>query len=346
MKTRITELFNIKYPILLSGMSFISVPKLVAAVSNAGGLGMLATGTLNPDQTRQYIREIKSLTDKPFGANATLLFPGALENAKILLDEQVPVINFSLGKGDWIVKTAHQYGGKVIATVVNLRHAQRAQDYGCDGVIATGHEAAAHGGPVTTFVLVPRLAEVLEIPVIAAGGLGDGRGLAAALALGAEGIAMGSRFANTLESPVHDKTKQLTVEKDITDTVYTNRLDGLHARAMMSPGTQKAMRRKVGLLTAFRNSFEIAKEMKIPYLKMFRQTLSAGLKATIALAYLAKGFHGFRVSITEGDTDNGVYPVGQVMGLIHDNPTVQELLDKIVADAEKTQGRLGAMFQE
>ena len=154
MKTRITELFGIEYPILLSGMSWISVPKMVAAVSNAGGLGILATGPLDAEQTRQAIREIRSLTDKPFGANATLLFPGAAENARVLLEEKVPVINFALGKGDWIVKAAHEYGGKVIATVVNARHAQRAEEYGTDGVIATGHEAAAHGEAVTS--LVPR----------------------------------------------------------------------------------------------------------------------------------------------------------------------------------------------
>ena len=123
MKTRITELFGIKYPIVLSGMSWISVPKMVAAVSNAGRLGILATGPFSADQTRASVKAIRSLTDKPFGANATLLFPGASENAKVLLEEKVPVINFSLGKGDWIVKQSHSYGGKVIATVVNARHA-------------------------------------------------------------------------------------------------------------------------------------------------------------------------------------------------------------------------------
>ena len=344
MKTRITEALGIKYPILLSGMSFVSVPQLVAAVSNAGGLGMLATGTSNSEQTRKDIQEIRKLTDKPFAANATLLFPGAVENAKVILEEKVPVVNFSLGKGDWIVREAHAYGGKVLSTVVNVRHAKRAEEYGCDGVIATGHEAAAHGGDVTSLVLIPRLAEQLSIPVVAAGGFCDGRSLAAALALGADGIAMGSRFANTVESPLHDSVKQLTNDKEVTDTFYTNRFDGMPARVMDTPGARKAMRRRVGLWSAFMNSFEIAKEMEIPYYKLFFQTFSVGLGAMLQLAYLAKGFSGFRQSMIEGDCDKGVYPVGQVTGLIHDVPTTQELLERIVEEARQTQVKMGSMF--
>jgi enoyl-[acyl-carrier protein] reductase II len=143
------------------------------------------------------------------------------------LEEKVPVINFSLGKGDWIVKQSHAYGGKVIATVVNARHAKRAEDYGCDGVIATGHEAAAHGEHVTSLVLVPSLVDAVKIPVIATGGFGDGRGLAAALALGAEGIAMGTRFMTTKESPCMMSIKNypwkktwkiLCIRIDLTDS--------------------------------------------------------------------------------------------------------------------------------
>jgi enoyl-[acyl-carrier protein] reductase II len=136
MKTRITKLLGIEYPIILSGMSWISIPHMVAAVSNAGGLGMLATGPMNAEMTRAAIREIRSLTDKPFGANATLFFPGAKENAKVLLEEKVPVINFALGKGDWIVKKAHEYGGKVIATVAYPEHAKGAESFGTDALIA------------------------------------------------------------------------------------------------------------------------------------------------------------------------------------------------------------------
>lgn len=170
MKTRITELFAIQHPIFLSGMSWISTPELVAAVSNAGGLGILATGVYNPKQTKDAVRKIRELTTKPFGANATLYFPGAKENTKALLDEGVPVINFSMGKGDWIVKAAHGYGGKVIATVVNEKHARSAEAYGTDALLVTGNEAAAHGGPIASSVLIPSIASRVKIPIVAAGG--------------------------------------------------------------------------------------------------------------------------------------------------------------------------------
>jgi enoyl-[acyl-carrier protein] reductase II len=162
MRTRLTELLGIKYPILLSGISWISVPKMVAAVSNAGGLGILATGPMDTEQTRKAIQEIRRLTDKPFGANATLLFPGASENAAVLLEEKVPVINFALGKGDWIVKRAHEYNGKVIATVATHRHAKQSENFGVDAIIVTGHEAAAHGGDVTNLVLVPSIVDSVK----------------------------------------------------------------------------------------------------------------------------------------------------------------------------------------
>ncbi|OIP92056.1 MAG: enoyl-ACP reductase [Syntrophaceae bacterium CG2_30_58_14] len=344
MKTRITELFGIEHPIILSGMSWISVPKMVAAVSNVGGLGILAAGPLDADRTRQAIREIRRLTQKPFGANASLLFPGAAENAKVLLEEKVPVINFALGKGDWIVKAAHEYGGKVIATVVNARHAKRAQDYGADGVIATGHEAAAHGEAVTSFVLIPSLVDVLEIPVIAAGGVADGRGLAAALALGAEGVAMGTRFMTTKESPLHAHFKKLSIEKGVTDTLYSTRFDGLGCRVMKTDAAERAIRRGLDLPAAFFNAREITAQLHIPFLKLFIGVLASGWKNARQLAYLANGFKAIRVATEEGDIERGVLPVGQATGLIHDEPTVAEVVARIVAEAEQVKDRLAGQL--
>jgi enoyl-[acyl-carrier protein] reductase II len=342
MKTRITEMVGIKYPIVLSGMSWISTPKMVAAVANAGGLGILATGPLNSAQTREAIVEIRKLTDKPFGANASLMFPGAAENAKVLLQEKVPVINFALGKGDWIVNEAHKYGGKVVATVVNLRHAKRAQDYGCDAVIATGQEAAAHGEDVTSLVLIPHLAENLKIPVIAAGGFADGRGLAAALALGAEGIAMGTRLMTTKESPLHENYKKLAMEKEVYDTLFSERFDGMFCRIMNTESARKAVKRGLNLPAAFFNSQHIAKQMGVPYIKLFLGVLASGWTNIRQLAFMANAFKTIKVATEDGDTKTGVLPMGQVQGLIHDQPTVAELFERMVAEARQAQAKVNA----
>ena len=342
MKTRITEMVGIKYPIVLSGMSWISTPKMVAAVSNAGGLGILATGPLNAEQTRESIREIRKLTDKPFGANASLMFPGAAENAKVLLQEKVPVINFALGKGDWIVKEAHKYGGRVFATVVNVKHAKRAQDFGTDAVIATGQEAAAHGEDVTSLVLIPHLAENLDIPVIAAGGFADGRGIAAALALGAEGVAMGTRLMTTKESPLHENFKKLTLEKDVYDTLFSKRFDGILCRVMKTDAAKHAIKNGLSWPAAFFNSQDIAKQMGVPYFKLFLGVLLSGYKNARQLAFMANAFKAIRVATENGDSKTGVLPVGQVQGLIHDQPTVAELFERIMKEAKSAQSKVNA----
>lgn len=346
MKTRLTSLLGIRYPILLSGMSFISTPELVAAVSNAGGLGILATGPLDAGQTRTTIGTIRRLTDKPFGGNVTLAFPGAEENARILIEERVPVINFALGKGDWIVRETHAYGGKAVATVTNARHALRAQGFGADAVIATGNEAAAHGEPVTSLVLIPSLVDVLHIPVAAAGGFADGRGLAAALALGAEGIAMGSRFSATVESPLHPLAKKAILDKAASETLYSARFDGMPGRAMDSPGARRAMARRFNPLEAFAGSLEAARLIKQPYHRLFLDVLRSGVRNAVQMACLAMGFRGYRFAIEEGNLDRGFLPIGQVTGLIHDEPTVAELIGRIVVEARAVQCRISRILDD
>jgi enoyl-[acyl-carrier protein] reductase II len=345
VKTRITELFGIRYPILLSGMSWISVPRMVAAVSNAGGLGVLATGPMNTEMTRAAVTEIRSLTDKPFGANATLFFPGAKENAKVLLEEQVPVINFALGKGDWIVKRAHEYGGKVIATVAYHEHARRAEGFGTDALIVTGHEAAAHGEAVTSLVLVPSIVDAVQIPVIAAGGFADGRGLAAALSLGAEGIAMGTRFMTTKESPLHETYKRLSLEKGVYDTLYSDRFDGLPSRVMKTDAAYRQLKRGLKIFAALTNSADIARNLKLPYFKMVLDTLKQGWKKSISLAYTANSFKMVNAATVNGNTDFGVLPAGQSTGLIHDIATVEEVINRIVAQAEEVSKKISAMME-
>ncbi len=345
MKTRITELFKIKYPIILSGMSWISTPELVAAVCNAGGLGILATGILNSEETKEYIRKVKELTKKPFAANVTLYFPGAERNAKILIENKVPVVNYALGKGDWISKEVHAYGGKVVATVTTLKHALAAQRDGADALIVTGHEAAGHGGAVTSLALVPSIADAVDIPVIAAGGFADGRGLLTALALGAEGIAMGTRFMNTVESPVHSSQKQMSVERDVYDTIYTDKVDGLPARVMDSKGARKLINKKLNPLSALINSRKIAALLGFPWLKLAVGILLAGWKRSIQMARMAIGFEAFKVGTMDGDNERGVLPIGQITGIIHDTPTVADLLDRMVKEAKavskKVAGKIG-----
>lgn len=175
--TRLTRLLGIEHPIVLPGMTYIAVPRLVAAVSEAGGLGILASGALTPDECRAAIAQVRALTDRPFGVGCSLMLPGAAACAEVALQERVPVINISMGKGDWVPRRAREYGGKVIATVSSEKHARSAIAMGVDGLIVTGHEAAAHGGAVTSLVLVPAVRDMTDLPLIAAGGFADGRGL-------------------------------------------------------------------------------------------------------------------------------------------------------------------------
>lgn len=332
LSTRITTTFGIKYPIILPGMSWISTPKLVAAVSNAGGLGILATGPLTAEQTRKRIREIRSLTDKPFGIGATLLMPGAKENAEVALQEQVPVINFSLGKADWLVKRAHEYGGKVIATVVNEKHARSAAEIGADCLMATGHEAAAHGGDVTSLVLVPSLASKVNLPIICAGGIADGRGLLAMLALGADGVAMGSRFATTVESPLADDVKKAVVARTESDTIYGRNFDGLYARVMRTDAGVQAMKRPLNPISAAYKSFGAAKLIGLPLWKVIPGLLTQWDKM-YQLSLFGAATEKLMKATIDGDLEYGVQFIGQSQGLINDIPSVDELVQRIVMEA-------------
>ena len=345
LSTRITRLLNIEVPLVLPGMSWISTPALVAAVSNAGGLGILATGPLSADDTRAAIREIRRLTNKPFGIGATLLMPGAKENAEVALEEQVPVINFSLGKGDWIVERAHKYGGKVIATVVSEKHAKSAEDMGADALLVTGHEAAAHGGDVTSLVLVPVLAKKTKIPIILAGGIGDGRGLAAMLCLGAEAVAMGSRFATTVESPLAEAVKKAIVSKSESDTIYGKNFDGLYARVMKTDAAVEAMRRPTNPIIAAVKSFQAAKLIKMPMWKVIPGLLTQWDKM-YQLSLFGAATEKLMQATIDGDLDKGVQFVGQSMGLIEDIPTVQQLVDRVVLEAKDSLDRSTDKFQE
>jgi enoyl-[acyl-carrier protein] reductase II len=336
MKTRITELFGIRYPIILPGMSWISVPQLVAAVSNAGGLGVLATGPLLPEETREAIRMIRKQTDKPFGAGVTLLMPGARENAEIVIEEKVPVVIFSLGKDNKLFQRIHEYGGKVVCTVTTIKHAHAAIEAGADALSIVGYEAAGHGSPVSTLVMTPAIVDEVKVPVIAAGGFGDGRGLIAALALGADAVYMGTRLSVTKESPVHINSKNLTLQHGMDDTIYSDRFDGLRCRVLKTPQAEKAIRRGMSLPRATMASLKISRKLKMPWLKvLIGSMLRGGPGLLMNLAHFVLAVEAIEKMTINGDMKNGVQLTGQVQGIIHDIPTVAELMEKIVQDAGK-----------
>lgn len=333
--TRITSLFQCRYPIILPGMSWISTPELVAAVSNAGGVGILATGPLTADETRRSIQKIRSLTDQPFGIGATLLMPGASDNAKVALEEQVPIINVSLGKAEWIANGLSQYGGKLLATVTNQKHAQAALDSGADAFMVTGHEAAAHGGNVTSLVLVPSLSEDFpDIPMVAAGGFATGKSLHAALSLGADAVAMGSRMAVTQESPLAQTAKEAIVQATEHDTIYGHNFDGIPARVLRTDMAEQVMKSRPFLPVIVYRAFAAAQQVGLPVWKVLPGLLTQWEKM-FTIAQFGAATEAIMAATVHGDMKRGVQFVGQSQGMIHDIPTVDELVQRIMIEARQ-----------
>jgi len=333
ISTRITDLFGCEHPLLLPGMSWISTPPLVAAVSNAGGLGILATGPLSADETRASIREIRRLTNKPFGVGATLLMPGASENARVALQEEVPVLNISLGRADWIRDRLDAYGGKLLSTVTNHKHAESAVASGADALMVTGHEAAAHGGAVTSLVLIPSLAEALpSVPIVAAGGFATGRGLNAALSLGADAIAMGTRLAVTEESPLASRMKEAIVEASETQTIYGKNFDGIHARVLQTPIAEQLMGSRPWLPVVAARALAASRQMGIPLWKVL-PGLWTNFSQIFAIAQFGAATEAIRAATISGDAERGVQFVGQCQGLIRDVPTVEELVCRVLEES-------------
>lgn len=309
-----------------------------------GGCGILATGPLNAEQTRESIRQIRSLTDQPFGIGATLLMPGAAENAKVAMEEQVPLINVSLGKADWIADGVHEYGGTVLATVTNAKHAAAAIESGADALMVTGHEAAAHGGDVTSLVLIPSLSERFpETPLVAAGGFANGRGLAAALVLGADAVAMGSRLAVTSESPLPLNVKEHITRSSESDTIYGSNFDGIPARVLKTATSQRLMSKRPSLPTIFVRALQAAQEMKVPLWKVL-----PGLITQFDKMFMISQFGAATKSImaatVDGNIDDGVQFVGQSQGMIYDIAKVDEILQRIVADARRISAEQARRF--
>jgi enoyl-[acyl-carrier protein] reductase II len=338
LETSITKLLGIKHPIVMSGMTWVSLPKLVAAVCNAGGLGILATGAQSPEKVRENIREVKSLTDKPFGINHGLILPGAEKMAQVILEEEVPVINFAMGRPDELVKEVRKYGGKMIGTVAHLKHAINAGRGGADALIVTGFEGGGHLGELSSLVLTPLVASNVKIPIISAGGFCDGKGLAAALAMGADGISMGTRFCLTKESMIHERMEQRFIQSDGEDTIATDRFDGIPCRFIKTEGLNKMLERRFSIKDTILSTLRFKKIQGASTWDLLSSALklrSEGIPVE-RVTDLASGLLQVKAGILDGDEEFGVYSCGQVAGRIEDIPSCAELIEQIVAEAEDT----------
>ncbi len=312
MKTRITEMFGIQHPIIQGGMHFVGFAEMAAAVSNAGGLGIITGLTQrSAADLANEIARCRDMTDKPFGVNLTFLpvvnapdYPGMV---KAIIEGGVTVVETAGNNPQQVIPALHDAGIKVIHKCTAVRHALKAQKVGCDAISVDGFECGGHPGEddVPNFILLPRAADELEIPFVASGGMADGRSLVAALALGAEGMNMGTRFIATKEAPVHERVKQALVAASELDTRLVMRPLRNTERVLTNVAVEKLLQKERELGSAIRFE-DIAEEV-------------AGVYPRIML---------------EGDMDAGAWSCGMVAGLINDIPTCQELIDRIMAEAE------------
>ncbi len=302
MKTELTELLKIEYPVIQGGMAWVAEYHLASAVSNAGGLGLIGAANAPADWVRDQVRKMQELTKKPFGVNIMLMSPFADEVAKVMVEEKVPVVTTGAGNPEKYLNMWKEAGIKVIPVVASVAMAKRMERAGADAVVAEGCEAGGHIGETTTMVLVPQIADAVQIPVIAAGGIGDGRGVAAAFMLGAKGVQMGTHFVVTTESQVHQNYKNRILGAKDIDTRVTGRSTGHPVRALRNEMTRK-------------------------YLELEGE--GASLEE---LELLAVG--GLRKAVVEGDVKSGSLMAGQIAGLVKESMSCEELIRKVISEAE------------
>ena len=307
MKTRITELLGIEYPIIQGGMAWVAESHLAAAVSAAGGLGLIGGANAPAEVIRNYIREVKAVTDKPFGVNVMLMSPYADEVAKVIVEEGVKVVTTGAGNPEKYMEMWKAAGIKVIPVVASVALAKRMERYGADAVVAEGTESGGHIGEATTMTLVPQVVDAVSIPVIAAGGIGDGRGIAAAFMLGAEAVQMGTRFLVAKECTVHQNYKDRVLKAKDIDSTVTGRTHGHPVRCLRNQMTRE-------------------------YVKLENEG-----KSFEELEYLNLGT--LRKAVQEGDVTNGTVMAGQIAGMVSKEQTCKEMIDEMMAQAETLLGR-------
>lgn len=304
LKTRVTEMFGIEYPIIQGAMAWVSFAPLVAAVSNAGGLGIIGSTIFNAEQIREEIRKVRDLTDKPFGVNLLSLHPMIKEILEVVIEEKVLVSTYGTGNPEKIIEILKPGGVMSFPVVPTVKAAVRAEADGADGVIISGCEGGGHVGKHSTMPLVPQTRDKVKIPLVAAGGIGDGRGMAAAFALGAEAVQMGTRFIVTRECPAHDNIKKKIMDAAAEDTAVTGNITGLPVRV-------------------------IRNKMAEEFLHMEDTGRSKGEMAMF-------GSGKMQLAFVQGDAEEGSVMAGQISGMVNDNPTCEELIQRTMKEFRET----------
>lgn len=312
MKTRITEILGIEYPIIQGGMAWVAEHRLAAAVSNAGGLGIIGAASAPPEIVRAEIRKCKELTDKPFGVNVMLLNPNAEEVAKVVVEEGVKVVTTGAGNPSKYMAMWKEAGVKVIPVVASVALAKLMERGGADAVVAEGMESGGHIGFTTTMTLVPQVADAVSIPVIAAGGIADGRGMAAALMLGAEAVQMGTRFVVAEESIVHENYKKKVIKASDIDSEITGASTGHPVRCLRNKMTRQYL--------------ELEKS-GADFMELEKLTLGS-----------------LRNAVMDGDVVNGTVMAGQIAGLIKEEKSCKEIVEEIITEAKAVVDARGALW--
>ncbi|MER5359143.1 nitronate monooxygenase [Streptomyces sp. NPDC002785] len=338
MRTALTDLVGVRHPIVQTGMGWVAGPRLVSATARAGALGILASATMTTEQLRAAVREVKSRTDEPFGVNLRADAGDARERVRIIVDEGVKVASFALAPSKELISELKDAGVVVIPSIGARRHAEKVAAWGADAVIVQGGEGGGHTGDVATTVLLPQVVDAVDIPVIAAGGFHDGRGLVAALAYGAAGIAMGTRFLLTSDSTVPDAVKARYLAAGVKDVTVTTAVDGLPHRMLrteMVAALENAGRVRA-LAQAVRRAAGFKRISGIGWSRMVRDGLvmKHGKDLSWSQVLLAANTPMLlKASMVDGRTDLGVMASGQVAGLIEDLPSCAELVERVMEEA-------------
>ena len=333
ISTRFTELVGIRHPIVQTGMGWVAGARLASATSAAGGLGVLAAATMTLGELRDAITEVQSRTDAPFGVNLRTDQDDVTARVQLLIDSRVRVASFATAPREKLVKQLRDAGVVTIPTVGAVRHAEKVAGWGVDAVIAQGHEGGGHTGPVATTLLLPAITKAVDIPVLGAGGFYDGRGLVAALAYGAAGIAMGTRFLLTKESTVPDAVKQVYLDTPVTGTIVTTAIDGVPQRVIETAAIKRLGRLPRAVTNAMR--FRRLTGTSVgALLREGRAMKSSGDRTWAQVVMAANAPMLTREAMVAGRLDAGILPTGQVVGVIDALPTVAEVIDAVITEAE------------